>query len=361
MNFSDAAQSIAEQLRTEMARPIRLSRQQVVNVSASIGLTSCPADGADVNTLLKNADTAMYKAKTDGRNRCVWFSDELNELTLQRHQLGKAIQEGFERGEFRVEYQPIFELQSYSLTGVEALLRWTTQDGEDVAPRDFMPVAEQTGMICKLDAFVLDSACVQIAEWHRRGAGCRVAINVSALRLQQPGIVDEVAAVIARHKVPSSRIEFEVSESAALLGVSNIIEKLEAFTAMGVGVSIDDFGTAFSSLNYLKNLPVNCLKVDHSFVCAIKTKEDELSPDARMIRAIVALGKSLDITVIAEGVETQLQLQFLHQLGCDEAQGFLFGKPAAADTIEPALVELVAGKIGASASRPTTIRKLVNG
>jgi diguanylate cyclase (GGDEF)-like protein len=348
-NIDDArdAQSIADQLLNEIARPMRLSRQQTITLSASIGLACYPEDGADAETLLKQADTAMYKAKADGRNRSVWFSAELNRDAARRSNLDQGMRDGLLRGEFRLDYQPSFDLRTYSLMGVEALLRWTTQDGDDISPEEFIPIAEQTGVLRMLDAFVLDTACEQIAQWKSRGVACRMAINVSVSRLQQPDIVDEVAATLARHDVRNSNIEFEIAESAELLNVSNIMEKLEAFRSMGISLTVDDFGTAFSSLNYLKSLPITGLKVDRTFITSIQNVEDEMSPDARVIRAIVALGRSLGIQTIAEGVETQLQLNFLRRLGCDEAQGFLFGKPTEASIIESMLRERQFGRAGA--------------
>jgi len=266
-NIDDArdAQSIADQLLNEIARPMRLSRQQTITLSASIGLACYPEDGADAETLLKQADTAMYKAKADGRNRSVWFSAELNRDAARRSNLDQGMRDGLLRGEFRLDYQPSFDLRTYSLMGVEALLRWTTQDGDDISPEEFIPIAEQTGVLRKLDAFVLDTACEQIAQWKSRGVACRMAINVSVSRLQQPDIVDEVAATLARHDVRNSNIEFEIAESAELLNVSNIMEKLEAFRSMGISLTVDDFGTAFSSLNYLKSLPITGLKVKGFF------------------------------------------------------------------------------------------------
>ena len=336
---SDIAQSIADQLLAAIAMPMQLSEQQTITLSASIGVAQFPEHGKDAETLLKHADTAMYKAKAEGRNRIFWFSEELNVKANEQLRLDQSMRDGLENGEFRLAFQPRLDLRSEAVVGVEALLRWTTADGTEITPGEFIPIAEQTGFIRRLDAFALDTACAQAAAWRRRGLVCRMAVNLSISRLQQDDIVEQVRKILSRHDVPVDSIEFEVTESAAMSDLKNNIDKLEAFSAMGIRLSIDDFGTAYSSLSYLKNLPVNCLKIDRSFLSAIESIEDEMSPDARIIRAVIGLGNSLGLQIVAEGVENEVQHQFLMKLGCDEAQGFLFGRPLEVAAIESVLEE----------------------
>ncbi len=333
----EEAQAIADQLLAEISRPMRLSRQHKVSLSASIGIARFPMDGEDAETLIKHSDTAMYEAKSEGKNRVVWFTADLNKRVQEQLRLDQSMREGLENGEFRLAFQPRMDLRTKQIIGVEALLRWTNSDGADISPMEFIPVAEQTGFVRQLDTFALNSACEQASAWHARGIQCRVAVNISVVRLQQKDVVEEVRAALARHDVPHGLIEFEVTESVAMTELRKNIDKLEAFRELGIRLSIDDFGTAYSSLSYLKHLPVDCLKIDRSFMSAIEKAEDELSPDGRIIRAVVGLGASLGLQVAAEGVENEAQHRFLMKLGCDEAQGFLFAHPLELDMIDALL------------------------
>lgn len=321
------AQTIAEQLLASIARPMKLTQQQTMSLSASIGIARFPDDGTDAETLLKHADTAMYQAKSEGRNRVVWFNSSMNHRVNERLRLDQAMREGLESGQFHLAFQPRMDLRRQTIIGVEALLRWTTAEGVNIPPSDFIPVAEQTGFIQQLDAFSFDTACAQARAWCDKGLECSVSVNISMARLQQTDIVEDVAATLARHGVPGGVMELEVTESVAMTELQRNVHKLEGFRRLGIQLSIDDFGTAYSSLSYLKHLPVDCLKIDRSFLSALESTEDELSPDGRIIRAVVDLGASLGLQVVAEGVENEVQHRFLKKLGCDGAQGFLFAKP----------------------------------
>lgn len=334
---NDDVSRIAEQLLVEIARPMRLTREQTLSLSASIGLARYPEHGVDVESLLKHADTAMYQAKAEGKNRIVWFNEDMDHRVRDQMYLDQNMRSGFAAGEFRLVYQPRLDLRSNAIVGVESLLRWTTAEGQEISPAQFIPVAETTGFIRKLDAFALETACAQACDWADRGFSCRISVNMSVARLQQSGIVDEVRSVLERYQVPRGVIEFEVTETVAMTEFQSNVETLEAFREMGIGLSIDDFGTAYSSLSYLKDLPIDCLKIDRSFLASIENVEDEMSPDGRIVRAVVGLGNSLGLQVVAEGVENEVQHQFLMKLGCDEAQGFLFARPLERGDVETLL------------------------
>lgn len=273
----EGAQAIADQLLAEISRPMRLARDQTVKLTASIGLSSFPSDGNSVDALLRHADTAMYKAKSEGRNRAVWFNRELSRLAREQRQLESAMREGFERGEFRLQFQPRFDSGSYSIIGLEALLRWTSADGSEISPEDFIPIAEQTGFVRTLDTFALNMACAHASDWRRQGHQCRVSVNLSASRLQQSDVVEEVSAVLARHKVPGHFIEFEMANCSETLELPGVVEAIVAFRAMGIGLTIDQFGKAGASLDCVSSLPIDCLKLLLSRPCY----QGQANPDWR--------------------------------------------------------------------------------
>ncbi len=334
-NAEDAAR-VAQKVLDALSAPFFLNGR-AVHVGASIGITTYPADGDDVEHLVKHADTAMYHAKHLGKNRYHFFTRELNSRVLEQLHLENDLRRALERGDISLAYQSRVHLASGRTTSVEALARWDHPERGPVSPGVFIPLAERSGLIHKLGRLVLVQACRQAKRWQQAGKPVRVAVNLSVFQLQQAGLVADVAAVLNETGLDAALLELEITESAAMSDVETNIETLTELRDMGIYLSVDDFGTAYSSLNYLKRLPIDSLKIDQSFVRDIGSN----AADAAIVRAVVALGKSMNFTLIAEGVETETQLAFLRDLACDEAQGYLFSRPQPAADFEvgqPALV-----------------------
>jgi diguanylate cyclase (GGDEF)-like protein len=302
-------------------------------ISASIGIVHAPIHSQDSATLIKLADTAMYQAKHLGKNRYHIFSEAIDQSVTEYANLVQALHKGIERQEFFLHYQPRVSLENGITISVEALLRWQHPERGLIPPGVFIPIAENTGMIQALGNWVLQEACRQAKLWHQQGQHLRVAINVSVKQLQQDDFVDQVKQTLEHSQLPPHLLELEITESAAMNNVEDNIKKLSRIKALGVYISIDDFGTAYSSLNYLKRLPVHSLKIDRSFVQDIDNQSDNQVNNIAIVRSIVALGKNMDLQLVAEGVETAKQASFLQDIGCDEAQGFYFSKPLPAQEL----------------------------
>ena len=319
---------IANRILEVVSKPCTLGNQ-VVNVSASIGIATYPHHGEDLETLVRNADTAMYHAKSNGKNCVAWYTKELNSEAISQLKLDQDMRIALADDMFQMHYQPRICLKGDTLIGFEALMRWQGEnsDKQIVEPGKFIPVAEQTGFISDLENFALRAVCEQASIWFQQGFRCRTAINLSAKRLQEATIVDEILGTIAEHRLSPEYLEFEVTESAMMTDIDGTIRKLKDLRKAGIYLSIDDFGTGYSSMNYLKQLPVTSLKIDRSFLVEINDENSFNSADASIVRAIVALGKSLDFLTVAEGVENEGQLNFLKRLGCDEAQGYFYSPP----------------------------------
>jgi diguanylate cyclase (GGDEF)-like protein/PAS domain S-box-containing protein len=317
-----AVGEVAKRVLSEFTPPFRDGEQEMF-VSASIGISLFPRDGASSDDLVKHADTAMYSAKYSGRNSFRYFTEDLNQQVREKVMLESGLRRAIERGELRLHYQPKIDLASSRVIGAEALVRWQHPSLGLISPARFIPVAEDSGLILPLGEWVLQAACDQLRAWQREGIQMQVAINVSARQfLQQRNLADIVTGVMAQSGVDPQFIEIELTESA-IMNPEASISTLERMKARGIAISIDDFGTGYSSLSYLKRLPLDMLKIDQSFVRDITTDYN----DAAIVRAIIGLAQSLGIKVIAEGVEDESQLSFLNQNGCNYGQGYLFGKP----------------------------------
>jgi EAL domain-containing protein (putative c-di-GMP-specific phosphodiesterase class I) len=278
----------------------------------------------DAETLLKNADAAMYRAKARGRNSFHFFTTEINAALGERLALEDGLRQALERGEFLLDYQPKVELTTGRLIGAEALLRWRHPELGLLSPARFIPVAEETGLIVPLGAWVLRAACTQAQRWRARGLELdTVAVNISTRQFRNRDLVDQVAAVLAQTGLPAGCLDLEITESLMMENVEEFIARLRALKELGVQLSVDDFGTGYSSLNYLKQFPVDRLKIDRSFVRDIASDRG----DGAIVQAVIQLGHILGLAVTAEGVETAEQLAFLRRHGCDEGQGFYFSKP----------------------------------
>jgi diguanylate cyclase (GGDEF)-like protein/PAS domain S-box-containing protein len=322
---------LGERLIDSMREPIAVLGHAPFNLGASIGLAQYPNDGATVDELLSNAEAAMCRAKAHARNTVQSYLPELTQAVQQRFELLHALRRACEARQFRLEYQPQVRLSDGGLIGAEALLRWQHPTRGLVSPVEFIPLAEETGLIIAIGRWVLETACAQAACWQGvAGKPQQVAVNVSARQLRQPGFIDLVDGVLAQTGCPATALELEVTESLLLEDADSAIALLGQLHARGVRIAIDDFGTGYSSLSYLRRLPVQTLKIDRSFV-------SELGSDASVAaiaRTIIVLAHSLQMDVIAEGVETAEQADWLRREGCDWAQGWYYGRSMAPDDFQ---------------------------
>jgi diguanylate cyclase (GGDEF)-like protein len=296
-------------------------------VTASMGISLYPDDGVDAETLVKNADTAMYRAKEQGRDLYQLYTPAMNATALERLALESSLRRALSQDELVLHYQPIFDVAAQRVQGVEALLRWHHPELGLVPPADFIPLAEVTGLILPMGPWVLRTACAQARAWQERQPGLSVAVNLSARQFQEASLVAQVTDALADSGLDPRCLQLEITESSAMQNAQTAIQTLRELKALGVGLSIDDFGTGYSSLSYLKRFPIDTLKIDQSFIRDIGRDPD----DAAIASAIIALAHTLKLTVVAEGVETAGQLAFLAAHGCDRSQGYLLSRPLPAD------------------------------
>jgi diguanylate cyclase (GGDEF)-like protein len=312
---------------TEVARKLLASVSDLnaidgreIGLSVSIGICTAPDDGRDQKTLFANADIAMYRAKDMGRNNYCFFSAEMHTYTLEKLELEAGLRHALERGEFRVYYQPKIDMTTGALTGVEALLRWLHTERGIVGPEKFIPIAEATGLIVPIGLWVLREVCTRAKAWQNAGLPrFTVAVNLSAGQFRQEDLVPQLAEILRSTGLDPKCLELEITESVVIQDPDKVVVKLETLRRMGVRIAIDDFGTGYSSLNYLKRFPINSLKVDRAFVKDLPHSTDDIA----ITRAVIAMAHSLDMNVIAEGVELREQFDTLRKEGCDEFQGFL--------------------------------------
>jgi EAL domain-containing protein (putative c-di-GMP-specific phosphodiesterase class I) len=294
-----------------------------------VGITTYPVDGADGGTLLRNADTAMYRAKERGRDNFQLYTPAMNEKIMARLSLEQDLRRALAREELTLAYQPIVDVRSGEVRAAEALLRWNHPEEGLVLPEWFVPLAEETGLIVEIGELVLHQACRQVASWAEEGIVVeRLAVNLSARQLQQEDLVSRVSAIIGEHRLSPHSLQLEITEGAVLKNVDHIVAMLAQLRQMGVGIALDDFGTGYSSLTYLKRFPIDAVKIDRSFVRDLHND----ASDATIVSTVIAMAENLDLRVIAEGVETQQQLDFLRSRGCDLFQGYLFSKPLDAES-----------------------------
>jgi diguanylate cyclase (GGDEF)-like protein/PAS domain S-box-containing protein len=314
---------VGEQILASLAQPFILECREFF-VTASIGIALSPQDGNELSQLMKNADTAMYHAKERGKNNFQFYQAEMNASALQRLELESDLRHALEQDEFRLYYQPQFSGDGKRLTGAEALLRWQHPQRGLVAPNDFIPVLEELGLVVEVGDWVLREACRQLAEWHQAKIRVpKISVNLSARQFAEGNLHQRVAQIIEQSAISAGCLELELTESILMEDVANAMLTLSSLKKLGVHIAIDDFGTGYSSLNYLKQFPIDVLKIDRSFVDGLPHGEQ----DGKIARAIIAMAHSLNLTVIAEGVETLAQLDFLRGHDCDEVQGFLLGRP----------------------------------
>jgi diguanylate cyclase (GGDEF)-like protein/PAS domain S-box-containing protein len=318
-----AAGTIARRLVAALAEPVNVQGHELF-VSCSIGVATFPGDGADIETLLMNADTAMYRAKESGRGAFQFYDRSMNALARERLQMETSLRHAIERDEFVLHYQPRVDLGSGAIVGAEALIRWRHPERGLLMPKEFIPLAEDARLVIPIAEWVIGAVCRQVAHWQAAGLKpIPIAVNLAAPHLRERALPDLVERVLAEHALPSSVLEIEVTESILMHDPEESLANARRLAALGVRLSIDDFGTGYSSLSYLKRLPIASLKIDQSFVRDIATDPD----DAAIITAIIAMAHSLGLRVVAEGVESEAQRKFLSQHGCDEFQGFLVSVP----------------------------------
>ncbi len=334
-NGWDAARAVASRLIECLTETMDVGGEKV-QCGASIGISLYPDDGQNVDELLRHADLALYKAKATGRNSFCFFVPEMNEEVSKRHMLENQLVQAQHDDSLLLEYQPQVEIETGRIVGLEALVRWMRPGHGLVGPGAFIPIAERSGLILDIDRWVLRRACAQAKAWSDAGLFCgHIAVNLSAVVLSRAGVVDDIRAILEETKLSPDRLEIEITESVLLIETDVVAATLKAVNAMGVGIALDDFGTGYSSLTYLRRLPVQKVKIDRTFICNVDKDPD----DAVIARAIVSLGHSLGLKVVAEGVEHRDQLKFLREEGCDHAQGYFLARPLSTKDCESYLTQ----------------------
>lgn len=318
----DASQ-VAEKLLASLVAPIAIDGQDL-HMTLSIGICLFPDNGFGADIVMQNADFAMYHAKLNGRNHYQFFNKDMSAMAARRMLVENGLRRALKKNEFFLQYQPQFALVSGLVTGAEALIRWQDPDLGLVDPGQFIPIAEESGLIVPMGRWVVRVVCTQIKAWQNAGLHTvPVAVNISAVEFRHKDFLEGIALILQETGLAAEYLKLELTETIIMQAAETSVAVLEALKAMGVQLAIDDFGTGYSSLSYLKRFPIDTLKIDQSFVRDIKPGSD----DATIVSAVISMGRSLNQRVIAEGVETQGQLEFLRLQHCDEAQGFLLSHP----------------------------------
>ncbi|MBF6634134.1 MAG: EAL domain-containing protein, partial [Planococcus sp. (in: Bacteria)] len=327
-------EAVAQKILGVLNEPFLLNDETVFTTS-SIGGSLFPSDGQSPEILVKNADIAMYRAKEEGRNNFQFFTSEMNELVSRKSKIATSIRKGLDLGEFTVHYQPQIDITSERIIGVEALIRWDHSLLGPISPAEFIPIAEENGMILHIGEYVLNTACQQNKSWQDAGLDpFRVAVNISAKQFSQGNIAGVVTSALTQSGLAPEFLELELTESI-IQGTASAISKMQELKAMGIHLSIDDFGTGYSSLSYLKMFPIDTLKIDQHFTRNIHSNPK----DAALVDTIIQMAHNLELNVIAEGVETPEQLAFLKTKKCNQAQGYFFHKPMLPEMIKELYVK----------------------
>ena len=309
-----------------------LDGREVV-LTASIGIAVYPDDGEDASSLLKHADTAMYHAKDNGRDNCQFYSASLTQRVQHRLNLESNLRHALARNEFSLVYQPQFDLALGRIQSVEALIRWNHPEQGVISPMDFVPLAEENGLIVPIGEWVLRTACTDAARWQQEGHGLRVAVNLSPMQFKDPELVRTVLEILGQTGLAPELLELEITEGAVMEDSGATLATLEALSLQGIQIALDDFGTGYSSMSYLKRMPLNNLKVDQSFVKGLPHDRDNYA----IVRAILSMAQHLGFSVTAEGVETLEQAETLRKMACNTLQGYYFSRPVPAVDL-PALL-----------------------
>ena len=335
-NFTslDHIANLAERITQMIEQPIIWNNQPIA-LSASVGISVFPDDSDDLDILLKNADTAMYEAKEKGRNNFQFFQHQMNDAANARFQLANSLRRALRNNEFELYYQPQFCNLNKKITGVEALIRWQDPEQGLIPPIQFLPFAEESGLIHAINDWVIVAACTQASQWVKAGLfnGCRMAINISGQNVNFKKLAGKIMEVLEQTGLAPQHLELELTERVMMENTDEAVESLKHFKEMGIAIAIDDFGTGYSALSHLQIFPLTTLKIDKSFVQNISGNANSVS----LLHSIVGIAKSFDLKVIAEGVETEEQLQVLDAIHCDELQGYLFSRPVTREQLEQGL------------------------
>jgi EAL domain-containing protein (putative c-di-GMP-specific phosphodiesterase class I) len=325
----------AERIISSFTKPFLLSGQEVF-ITPSIGISLFPGHGSDSETLLKRADSALYQAKDRGRNTYQFFTEQRDGKMEKRLNLEHGLRKALNNNEFFLVYQPQVQLCTNKIIGVETLLRWNKEDEGIISPADFIPIAEETGLILPIGEWVLKNACIQGAEWHKQGFNDLVmSVNISVRQLLDETFIERVESILEEAQFPASHLELEITESTTMESMEETLPVLHRLRASGIKISIDDFGTGYSSLTYLRRLPVDTLKIDKMFI-------DDILIDTKsgaIVKTIIDMGQNLGFHVIAEGIESRAQIERLLEHGCLCGQGYHLYKPLEADKLERSLQE----------------------
>ncbi len=336
-NAREIVRHLSDEILNVVAQPFHVGGQEVF-LSASIGVALCPRDAENVIDLIRNADAAMYYSKQNGGNSCAFYTPEMNAAAVERLMLKSKLKRAIEHGEFVVAYMPKVSIADGRIVGAEALLRWRAPGHGDIPPSQFIPLAEENNLISSIGEWVLDRVCQDYAWLASLGrAPGRIALNLSLKQLRQASFILDCKSLFARRGVSPKQLELEITETTLMADPKRTISMLNELAAMGLHLSIDDFGTGYSSLSALQQFPIGTLKVDQSFVRDVNVDRN----DATIVRTIIDMGHSLGMLVVAEGVETEAQMQFLRSTGCDQAQGRLFGEPCSIDDLSQLLARQV--------------------
>ena len=328
-------ENIAEKIINVLKQPFSVDGHELY-VSTSIGISLYPQDGINMDTLIKNADIAMYHVKGQGKNGYQFYSNDMNKPYFKNLSMETGIHKALEHEQFSLVYQPQINLKTGDIVGVEALLRWEHPEHGNISPSEFIPFAEESGLIVKIGEWVLETALNELKGWRDAGLPeIRMSINMSARHIAEKSFVPSIRNILRRLELPGDALEIEITENAIMDDMDDIVRKLKQLADMDVTIAIDDFGTGYSSLSYLHKLPIQTLKIDRTFLKESRYAKD----DHTIVNTIVAMAKGLHLNVIAEGVETQSQLDYLREIECHEAQGFLFGKPLTPDIISQLLIQ----------------------
>jgi len=333
------AEIIATKILTELKYPFAIDDHELY-VTSSIGIALYPDDGLSSDALIQSADMAMYFVKDKAKNGFEFFREEMTEMSNARVATERELRKAIANNELIVCYQPQVRAQTEEIIGFEALVRWEHPENGTVYPDDFIPIAEETGLILPLGDYILKTVCTDIKRWKDNGLeNVRVSINFSALQVEQDDFIDNITYALEEFELPGNSIEVEITENTIMSDMSHVIQKLRELTSLGIKIAIDDFGTGYSSLSYLQQFPINTLKIDKTFIGSIHVNEGGTS----IVNAIVAMAKGLNLDLVAEGVETDPQLEYLKSLGCESIQGYLFGKAEGADRTEEILIRVMNG------------------
>jgi diguanylate cyclase (GGDEF)-like protein len=322
----DAIDRLAREILETVSQPLTIEGNELMP-STSIGIAIAPEDGADGETLLRNADLALYRAKEAGRGTFAFFEESLNDRAQQRRQIETDLRLAIERGEFELHYQPLFDLEQNRICSFEALIRWNHPTRGQISPADFVPIAEDTGLIVPIGAWVVREACARAATWPD---DIRIAVNASAVQFHRGALHETIVVALAESGLAPARLEVEITESIFLDGGEATLKLLHSLRSLGVRIALDDFGTGYSSLSYLQSFPFDKLKIDRSFIQNLLTRDGA----SAIVRAITELAHALDIETTAEGVEETAQLMELRAHGCSSVQGFLFAEPMTAGDVD---------------------------